>query len=208
MKYTTLLNYWKKITNVKDSLARMGQDIFKYWTGFTGNYIRKKVIMYALDGLAPSPRTDMKLKSHNEDQVNYSNLCNSGGVGGGNRRTWGEETEGETEGETENETKKDMTNWEKVMALVRADFREGRLAEESMWQAVVLIPKGGGDYRGIGLMEVVWEVVAEIINRQTTASITYHNIFHGFQAGRGNPLPPWVSGPLPATWILPPAALP
>ena len=78
-----------------------------------------------------------------------------------------------------------MTDWEKVVALVSAAFGGGRLAEESMWQAVVLIPKGGGDYRGIGLMEVVWEVVAEIINRQTTASITYHNIFHGFQAGRG-----------------------
>ena len=48
-----------------------------------------------------------------------------------------------------------MTHWEKVMTLVRADFREGRLAEEASWQAVVLISKGREYYRGIGLVEVV-----------------------------------------------------
>ena len=37
-----------------------------------------------------------------------------------------------------------MTDWEKVVALVSAAFGGGRLAEESMWQAVVLIPKGKG----------------------------------------------------------------
>ena len=38
--------------------------------------------------------------------------------------------------------------------------RDGDLAEEVTWQAVVLIPKGKGDYRGIGLVEVMWKVVA------------------------------------------------
>ena len=41
------------------------------------------------------------------------------------------------------------------MELVQTAFWDGVLAEESTWQAVVLISKGGGDYRGIGLMEVV-----------------------------------------------------
>ena len=41
------------------------------------------------------------------------------------------------------------------MSLLRADLGEVRLAEESMWQAVVLIPKGVGYYRGIGLVELV-----------------------------------------------------
>ena len=71
------------------------------------------------------------------------------------------------------------------MALARADFGEGRLVEESTWKAVVLTPKGRGDYRGIGLVEVVWKVVAEILNLQLTASITYHKLLHGFWAGRG-----------------------
>ena len=59
------------------------------------------------------------------------------------------------------------------------------MAEEYMWQAVVLIPKGGGDYRGIGLVEVVWKVVTLILNSQFTTSITLHNVLHGFREGRG-----------------------
>ena len=34
-------------------------------------------------------------------------------------------------------------------------------------------------------MEVMWKVVAAILNRQLTASITYHEFLHGFRAGRG-----------------------
>ena len=49
-----------------------------------------------------------------------------------------------------------------VVDLIQTEFREGRLAEEAMWQAVVLIPKGKKDYRGIGLVEVMWKVVAAI----------------------------------------------
>ena len=52
-----------------------------------------------------------------------------------------------------------MENWTRVVDLVQAEFREGNLAEETMWQAVVLIPKGKKDYRGIGLMEVMWKAV-------------------------------------------------
>ena len=32
-------------------------------------------------------------------------------------------------------------------------------------------------------MEVMWKVVAAILNRRFTASITYHNFLHGFWAG-------------------------
>ena len=78
-----------------------------------------------------------------------------------------------------------MKYWEKVVALVRADFGEGRLSEEAMCQAVVLIPKGKGEYHRIGLVEVVWKVVAEILNLQLTSSITYHDFIHGLRAGRG-----------------------
>ena len=72
-----------------------------------------------------------------------------------------------------------------MVDLVKTTFREGDLAEESTWQAVVLIPKGKGDYRGIGLVEVMWKVVAVILNCRFTSSITYHDVLHGFRAGRG-----------------------
>ena len=44
---------------------------------------------------------------------------------------------------------------------------------------------GKREYRGIRLMEVMWKVVATILNRRFTASITYHDFLHGFRAGRG-----------------------
>ena len=50
---------------------------------------------------------------------------------------------------------------------------------------VVLILKGGGDYRGIGLVEMVWKAVAVILNCRFTASITYHDSLHGFREVRG-----------------------
>ena len=34
-------------------------------------------------------------------------------------------------------------------------------------------------------MEVMWKVVAAILNRQFAASITYHDFLHGFREGRG-----------------------
>ena len=49
---------------------------------------------------------------------------------------------------------------ENLVELIQTAFWEGELAKEAMWQAVVLIPKGKQDYRGIGIVEVMWKVVA------------------------------------------------
>ena len=67
---------------------------------------------------------------------------------------------------------REKIKWEWVAELVHMTFRGGVLAEEANWQAVVLIMKGGGDYCGIGLMEVVWKAVAVIPNCRFTSSIT------------------------------------
>ena len=69
--------------------------------------------------------------------------------------------------------------------MVKTAFRDGDLAKEAAWQAVVLIPKGKKDNWDIGLVEVMWKVVAAIINRRFTSSITYHDALHGFRAGCG-----------------------
>ena len=79
----------------------------------------------------------------------------------------------------------EAANWEMVLNLVQTAFQEGRLAEEATWQTVVLISKGKKDYRGIGLVEMMWKVVAEILNIRLTSSITFHNFLHGFWVGRG-----------------------
>ena len=87
---------------------------------------------------------------------------------------------GERECQTEAEG-----HWGRFVELIQTSFRGGELEEEATWQAVVLIPKGKGDYRGIGLMEVMWKVVAVILNFRLTSSITFHDVLHGFRAGRG-----------------------
>ena len=65
-----------------------------------------------------------------------------------------------------------------MVDLVQTSFREGRLAKEATWQAVILNPKGEKDYRDIGLVEVMWKVVAEILNLRITASINFHDFFN------------------------------
>ena len=70
------------------------------------------------------------------------------------------------------------------MDLARVAFGEGLLTEEATWQVVVLIPKGKYDYCDISLVEMMWKVVAVILNLRITASIAYHNSLHGLQAGR------------------------
>ena len=50
---------------------------------------------------------------------------------------------------------------------------------------MVLIPKGKREYRGVGLVEVTWKVVAVIIHLRLTTGITYHDALHGFREGRG-----------------------
>ena len=65
-------------------------------------------------------------------------------------------------------------------------FREGKLAEEATWQTVVLIPKGKREFRGIGLMEVTWKVVAVILHRRLMAGIKFHDALHGFREGCGS----------------------
>ena len=58
------------------------------------------------------------------------------------------------------------------MELVQLAFREGVIPEDSACQSVFLIPKGVGNYRCIGLVEVIWKAVAVILDRRFTAAIT------------------------------------
>ena len=47
-----------------------------------------------------------------------------------------------------------------------------------------MIPKGGGGYRGIGLLEPIWKVLKTIMDKRLNA-IDLHECLHGFQAKRG-----------------------
>ena len=75
-------------------------------------------------------------------------------------------------------------NWRMVVDLIQLAFREVKLAEEATWQALVLLTKVKTEYRFIGLVEVIWKVVAEILNLRLTASVSFHEFLHGFREGR------------------------
>ena len=49
---------------------------------------------------------------------------------------------------------------------------------------VVLIPKGGGDYQGISLLEPSWMTI-EILMGHRLQIIEFHDCLHGFLEGRG-----------------------
>ena len=92
----------------------------------------------------------------------------------------------EEKGEEKTETEEEGGElWVKVVDITQTAFREEKLAEEATWQTVVLLPKGKREYRGVGLVEVTWKVVAVILHRRLTTGITFHDALHRFQEGCG-----------------------
>ena len=85
-------------------------------------------------------------------------------------------TEAEEEGEE---------MWGKVVEMTQTAFRDGKLTEEAAWQTVVMIPKRKGEFRGIGLVEVTWKVMAVILHWRLTTGMKLHDAFHRFREGRG-----------------------
>ncbi len=53
----------------------------------------------------------------------------------------------------------DGDNWRLFLRLIQAAWTNGIVPCQLLWIIVVLIPKGGGDYRGIGLLEPIWKVI-------------------------------------------------
>ena len=97
-------------------------------------------------------------------------------------RLAGEEEKGKKKTEAEEEVEE---MWGKVVEMTQTTIREGKLAEEAAWQTVVMIPKGKGEFRGIGLVEVTWKVMAVILHRRLTTGLQLHDALHGFREGCG-----------------------
>ena len=69
--------------------------------------------------------------------------------------------------------------------LVQHCWTTGELPERLTWSSLVIIPKSGGGYRGIGLLEVIWKVISKIIYTRVKQRVVFHLILHGFWAQRG-----------------------
>ena len=75
-------------------------------------------------------------------------------------------------------------NWRLFVQLVQAAWTHGAIPRQLLWSIVVLIPKGGGDYRGIGLLEPIWKCIERVIEHRLNA-IELHDSLHGCRDARG-----------------------
>ena len=77
--------------------------------------------------------------------------------------------------------KKDI--WHIFVKLMQTIWERGEIPQQMRWMTVVLIPKGGGDFRGIGLLEPFWKSIEILIHRRLQV-VEFHDCLHGFIGGR------------------------
>ena len=65
----------------------------------------------------------------------------------------------------------DPTNLCKLVYIVQSDFQGRTLVEDWSLKTVLLIPKGGEDFRGILFMNVLWKNVTGILDRRLTSVV-------------------------------------
>ncbi len=68
--------------------------------------------------------------------------------------------------------------------LMQAVWEQGSIPEQMKWEIILLLPKGGGDYSGIGLLEPFWKVIEKIMVARLL-SVKFHDSLHGGLPGRG-----------------------
>ena len=74
--------------------------------------------------------------------------------------------------------------WKQLVMLVQAVWDTGTVPVQLRWVIVVLLPKGGGDYRGIGLLEPIWKIIERVMKTRLDA-IDLHESLHGCRNQRG-----------------------
>ena len=96
-------------------------------------------------------------------------------------KTWLREAYQEKEETTLPKTSK----WMKLMELVQFMWEHGNIPEDLVWTILILTPKVNTDTRWIGLLGVLCKVTEAIIDKRIKKAMTFHDILHGFCAGRG-----------------------
>jgi hypothetical protein len=70
------------------------------------------------------------------------------------------------------------------LTLVQVVWDHGDIPPQLLWVIVVLIPKGGGNYQGIGLLEPMWKVCEQVMDTRLN-KIPLHKSLHGCCNGHG-----------------------
>ena len=83
-----------------------------------------------------------------------------------------------------NPVEQDRTKWNCLFELVSTCYTTGELPNELTWAIMVLLPKSDGGIRGIGLLDIIWKLLAAIVDNQCKV-IPLHDCLHGFCAYRG-----------------------
>ncbi len=71
-----------------------------------------------------------------------------------------------------------------VDEVVTAVWETGTIPQQLGWIIIVLIPKGGGDYRRISLLEPIWKIVEHVMDQRLNAIKLYSRL-HGCRNGCG-----------------------
>ena len=74
--------------------------------------------------------------------------------------------------------------WRAFLKLIQAIWEQGCIPQQMQWVIVVLLPKGGGDFHGIGLLKPFWKVIEVLINGRFEV-IEFHYCLHRFLKGGG-----------------------
>ena len=65
--------------------------------------------------------------------------------------------------ETENGVEGIGDHWWLFVALLQAVWQNGSIPTQMTWMIIILLPKGGCDYHGIGLLHPIWKVVEKVM---------------------------------------------
>ena len=68
--------------------------------------------------------------------------------------------------------------WQTFVQLLQVVWESGTVPTQMMWMIIVLLPKGGGNYRGIGLLDPIWKVREKVM-------VKLHDCLHGGLLCRG-----------------------
>jgi hypothetical protein len=75
-------------------------------------------------------------------------------------------------------------SWREFAKICTSVWATGTIPQQMCWVVTVLIPKGGGEYRGISLLEPIWKVMERVMDLRLE-KIKLHDSLHGCLAGRG-----------------------
>ena len=77
-----------------------------------------------------------------------------------------------------------LDTWHTFVRLIQKVWEIGCIPQQILWMVIVLLPKGRGNYRGIGLLDPIWKVL-EVVMDNRLKILDYHDCLHDFLAGHG-----------------------